>query len=267
MTKWYEDNIITKKRRKGASIVKKMLAIVMSLILIMGLSTTTFATEDNQVGQGVGSYGTTVTGTYVAGTETNGTVFCVDIEWTAMDFTYYAAKEPVWDTQTHTYSESVAAKWEGSGSITVTNHSNAKITATPSFEAAEGYDKVEMVFNEDVLRVASAAEAQAAQTGTITVTPGGSLPQMDQKEDIGIITVTIAEDGDVTESDVAALMSKIEALFGNPAYQETRDEESKFAELEDISGELWDAATQAERNALYPQVLALYNDCKALLDA
>ena len=108
-----------------------------------------------------------------------------------MNFTYHAADDPVWDVETHQYVTPNEAYWEGEGTITVTNHSNAKISAVPTYAAKKGYESANVDFSTDVLVIASAADKNRAETGIITVTPTGSLPKMEQTDTIGFITITI----------------------------------------------------------------------------
>ena len=149
--------------------------------------------DDSNVSDGVGegNYSGDVTGSYVAGVESNGTVFSVDITWTAMNFTYHAADDTVWDVETHQYVTPNEAYWDGEGTITVTNHSNAKISAVATYAAKKGYESANVDFSTDVLVIASAADKNRAETGIITVTPTGSLPKMEQTDTIGFITITI----------------------------------------------------------------------------
>ncbi len=63
-------------------------------------------------------------------------VYSVDITWTDLTFNY-SAGEAQWDPEAHDYSSDVIsnAGWvDSSGSITVTNHSNAKISIKITFE-------------------------------------------------------------------------------------------------------------------------------------
>lgn len=189
--------------------MKKALSLVLALAMIMSLSITAFA---NETGVEAGSYNTEVIGTYVEGSDSNGTVFSVDIKWTGMNFTYYAEKGPVWNTNDHTYSEAEPARWEGTGTITVTNHSNTRISATPVYAKESGYESVEITFGTDKLTLVSADIDNTAVSDTITVTPGGSLPAISNETNsakIGTITVTIAEDPNVTVEEAEALAALV----------------------------------------------------------
>lgn len=189
--------------------MRKALSLALALVMIMSLSITAFADE---TGVTAGSYNTDVTGTYVEGNDSNGTVFSVDIKWTGMNFTYYAEKGPVWNTEDHTYSDAEPARWEGTGTITVTNHSNTRISATPVYAKETGYETVEIKFDKDKLTLVSADINNAPVSDTITVTPDGSLPAISNETNsakIGTITVTIAEDPNVTVAEAEALVTLI----------------------------------------------------------
>lgn len=174
--------------------MKKIIAIIMALVMIMSLSITGFAAD------GVGNNGSDsaeVKGTYEAGEET-ATVYSVDITWAGLEFTYNGAYEGTWNPETHQYDGATEAGWaEGTGTITVTNHSNTAITAGAEYEAATGYESASMNFSTSSLEVATAdngvdGAAGTAVTGTITVTPAGTLPAGTADTVIGTITITIS---------------------------------------------------------------------------
>jgi hypothetical protein len=174
--------------------MKKMLSLVLVLTMILSLSVTVFAAD------GVANGGTDfseVKGTYSS--QTTVTVYSVDIAWEGLTFTYNGEFEGRWNPQTHEYEDGTAAGWaSGSGTITVTNHSNTAITAVPSYVAATGFESAGMNFSTDTLQVATAdngvdGEAGSAVVGTITVTPTGSLPEGTSGATIGTITITISK--------------------------------------------------------------------------
>lgn len=175
--------------------MKKTVSLMLALVMLMSMSAVAFADE---TGVGTGSYSVDVTGTYVAGT-TGGTDYSVDIAWSAMSFTYNGEKTPVWDPETHTYSspEDADAHWDNNtGTITVTNHSNAVISAVPKYTKAAGFEDAEMNFDTNRMYLDTAENGNEAKVGTITVTPSGSLPDTTGEDAvIGTITVTIAGGG------------------------------------------------------------------------
>lgn len=151
-----------------------------------------------------------VTGTYQAGS-TSDKVYKVDIEWGAMAFTYTAAAQGSWNTTTHRYdSTETAGKWTPDAAdgnkLTVTNHSNADVTATLSFTAEASITGLGGVFqasdsdteDKSSLTLGSADNGTDGAAGTATsdsaylVLSGGELGS-DAAADtkIGTVTVTI----------------------------------------------------------------------------
>lgn len=108
--------------------MKKLTALLLTVMLIMTLSTTAFAADINATG---GSDSANVTGTYVAGS-TGGIVYSVDVAWGSMAFTYTGASTGTWNPTTHVYDGAKSAAWsceDGANKITVTNHSNDAVAA------------------------------------------------------------------------------------------------------------------------------------------
>ena len=169
--------------------MKKITSLLAAAALTCAMGTTAFA-ED---GVGTGNYNADVKGTYQAG-DASATVYSVDITWEDMSFTYTAAGQGTWDPENHSYTGGSEASWSSSKNITVTNHSNAAVTATAKFEADSGYESTSMEFGNNGATVATAEGTQvsAAPSATITVTPGGTLADTANGGKIGTITVTIA---------------------------------------------------------------------------
>lgn len=245
--------------------MKKLISFTLALALVMGLSATAFAAETGKVETSGGSASAEVTGTYVEGTTASGTVFSVDIAWNDMSFTYYAEKAPVWDATNHTYSDKQAAYWDGEGTITVTNHSNAKIQAVPAYTAENGYESAVMIFNNEKLNIAS-AEVGSAQIGTITVTPSGSLPASANGGKIGTVTVTIQQNNDVTVEEADALQREaspvLTGMDGTTSAVQTAG--VKLTLLQNaIDGFRAGTTTQEQLNKAYNDFLAVYEPLKA----
>ena len=155
---------------------------------------TSFTIQSEQSGDGTGSYSAEVKGTYRPG-GSGAVVYSVDIAWTDMNFTYTGAGEGTWNPETHQYSGSSEGAWTASDdSITVTNHSNAAVKATASYQAETGYESTTMTFgnNEATVATAVGTEVASAPSATITVTPGGTLAESANGGKIGTITVSIA---------------------------------------------------------------------------
>ena len=155
---------------------------------------TSFTIQSEQSEDGTGSYSAEVKGTYQPG-GSGAVVYSVDIAWTDMNFTYTGAGEGTWNPETHQYSGSSEGAWTASDdSITVTNHSNAPVTATASYAADPDYGSTTMTFDNNGATVATAVgtEVASAPSATITVTPGGTLAESANGGKIGTITVSIA---------------------------------------------------------------------------
>ena len=168
--------------------MKKITSLLAAAALTCAMGTTAFA-ED---GVGTGNYNADVKGTYQAGSA-SATVYSVDITWEDMSFTYTAAGEGTWNPETHEYSGATQASWSESKNIVVTNHSNAAVTATASFQADGGYEAVSMTFGNNGQQISSAVDTAYDQAPnlTISVTPSGDLPA-DTNGTIGSVTLTIA---------------------------------------------------------------------------
>ena len=168
--------------------MKKTVSMVLAAMMAVALPGAALA-----VGQGEAST-QNVTGHYVSGGESS-VVYSVDISWDPLDFTYTDAFKGNWNPTTHEYEGGTEASWTpGNATITVTNHSNAAITATPSYQPES--ESASMTFDKDSFEVASADNATESGagtpvTGTLEVTPSGSLPE-GADGTIGTITITIS---------------------------------------------------------------------------
>ena len=172
--------------------MKKLVSMLAVAALTCTMGTTAFAAD--QDGVSTGSYPADVKGTYQAGSS-GAVVYSVDIAWTDMSFTYTDAGEGTWDPETHQYIGSSEVAWTASNdSITVTNHSNAAVKATASYQAETGYESTTMTVGNNDATVATAVgtEVASAPSATITVTPGGTLAKSANGGKIGTITVSIA---------------------------------------------------------------------------
>ena len=172
--------------------MKKITTLLAAAALTCAMGTTAFAAD--QDGVNTGDYTADVKGTYQAG-GASATVYSVDITWEDMSFTYTAAGQGTWDPENHSYTGGSEASWSSSKNITVTNHSNAAVTATAAFQADTGYTDVTMTFGENngnTIATAVGTQVGEAPSATITVTPGGTLADTANGGKIGTITVTIA---------------------------------------------------------------------------
>lgn len=121
-------------------------------------------------------------------------VYLVDVKWGEMQFTYTAAGVSVWNPVTHAYEVKEESRWSGTGNtITVENHSNAEVTASLSFEAADGYnltgtfDKAELT-----LPTAEETDPDTPPSAAATFMLDGTLDAAaDSFHTVGKITVTV----------------------------------------------------------------------------
>ena len=174
--------------------MKKIISCILSLITIMSMSISAFASETNV---GTGSCSAEVHGVYNAGKDAE-VEYSVDVKWSNLSFTYNAG-DKTWDTETHEYKESEggwATDTEGkvlTGKIEIINHSNGSISVMPKWDSDEKYSSVTMSFDcdENGLFIESAEATKTEVKGEIVVTPEGTLPKNTNNK-IGQITVTIS---------------------------------------------------------------------------
>ena len=131
---------------KEESIMKKILATVLALTMIVCMSITAFAAavtfEDDSATQNIA-----VSATYSDAdtTDTTEIVYSVDVEWESMNFTYQAdGFRYIWNPTTFEY-DAVANGTSGDGwnktsaTITITNRSNTALTIVANTDAVSGF--------------------------------------------------------------------------------------------------------------------------------
>ena len=165
--------------------MKKFFAISLAIVMILSLSITAFAASHvNALG---GTKDLTVAATYTY-TDNNTPVYGVDIAWTAVAFEFTVA-QGTWNPDTLNYNADAAGVWDETSKdveITVTNKSNAAITATATFAG-------ELATAEfDGAATVEAAEVGQEKTGTITGTITiNNDAVITEAATVGTITVTI----------------------------------------------------------------------------
>ena len=168
--------------------MKKVLAIILSLALLSTVSVTAFAASPiTYIG---GSDSAAVKGTYAAGSAAT-KVYSVDIAWGSMEFTY---SQGTWDPETHRDGGGTWSCAEGADKITVTNHSNAAVIAQFSYASASGYNGINGTFSENTLNLGTAVgtEFLNAPSGSVTLSLDGALSaDTSEKTTIGTVTVTL----------------------------------------------------------------------------
>lgn len=181
--------------------MKKISAVILTLALFFMTSVTAFAANTTITAVN-GSDSAEVKGTYNAG-GTAATVYSVDITWGSMDFTYTDASTGTWNPATHQYDNISAAKWscrEGADKISVTNHSNAGITAQLGYEPVTGYTEISGSFSDNkgtaitklTLRSAVGTEPANAPSASAVLGLNGVLSSDNTTATaIGKVTVTL----------------------------------------------------------------------------
>lgn len=178
--------------------MKKKTALVLTLAMVFSLAPLS-AYADDTLTAVVRTATHDVTATYVDGSSggAGGTVYSVDITWGDMAFTY-TAEAGIWDPTNHTYTDAKGGAWavdkEGGNTITVTNHSNADVTAVFSYAAASSFEGISGSFDNASLALESAVGTEVANApkGTAALTLNGPLDSnTPANATIGTITVTL----------------------------------------------------------------------------
>ena len=177
--------------------MKKKTALVLTLAMVFSLAPLSAYADTISAAGGTASHD--VTATYRADSSggAGGKVYSVDITWGDMAFTYTAAAG-IWDPTTHKTTGAEGGAWtvdkEGGNTITVTNHSNADVTAVFNYAAAEGFTGISGSFDKEslALKTAVGTEVANAPTGTAALTLTGALgSDTTANTTIGTITVTL----------------------------------------------------------------------------
>lgn len=177
--------------------MKKKTALVLTLAMVFSLAPLSAYADTITAGGGTASHD--VKATYRADSSggAGGTVYSVDITWGDMAFTY-TAEAGIWDPAKHAYTGAEGGAWtvdkDGGNTITVTNHSNADVTAVFSYAAADGYNGISGSFDNASLALESAVgtAVEAAPKGTTSLTLDGALgSDTTANTTIGTITVTL----------------------------------------------------------------------------
>ena len=208
--------MIEGKQERKKEIMKKWISYIASLAIISSMSVTALAEETTpeettsvKITQSETTEYVVVTGTYQPGAMEE--VYCVDMEWTAMNFTYDGGSKGDWNPKTHQYENTTVGSWtpESKGSITIKNRSNVGINVTIAYQKAEAYQDAQILISDSAAtnylpqmteNLASAdngvdGEAGTPVTGTYTVMPSGTLPEGTTDAEIGTLTVSLISAG------------------------------------------------------------------------
>lgn len=171
--------------------MKKALPIVLTLTAASMLCLPAFA--DQQLTAPDQQATIDVKAQYVDNVKTP-TVYSVDISWGAMDFTYTETGTREWNPADHTYSDEATGSWKAEGNtITVTNHSNAEVTADFAFQPAEGISGLTGKFSvpQESLAAGEVDHYNEAESVQSSLTLEGSYTEKTEMTTVGSVTVTI----------------------------------------------------------------------------
>lgn len=171
--------------------MRKIVSFILVLVMVLSLGSTVFAAGTTIA---TGNQNIDVEAKYQDNT-TTATVYSVDVSWGAMQFTYTESGAMTWNPVDHTYTDSTTAGWTANGNtVTVTNHSNADVTASFAFNALDAYNTVTGSFD-----IASATLDAGVVNGydnaakvTVTLSLDGTLAEtVTDFTKVGTITLTI----------------------------------------------------------------------------
>lgn len=168
---------------------KKIIAATLALTLSMSMGNFVYAAEDSSAD---------IKATYQAGKENTDTVYSVDVKWGSLEYTYSSGVTKSWDPTTLKYKEtSGTSSWtcqDGADQITVTNNSNADITASLAYAGTESNITGTFSNSKIGLKSAEGTNAEEGPSGTTTLSLNGALSDTTaQKKEIGNVTVTISD--------------------------------------------------------------------------
>ena len=170
--------------------MKKILAMILALAMILSMSAFVFAADVSVSTNGNTDSAVKVT---VNGNATK--VYRIEIKWEALEFTYTMG---AWDTQTHTYKETT---WSAAKTIAIINHSNAAVTAEANYVASAEPDNVDITLTrtsgDTTLESAATAAFEdpdatnKANSIVYTLTASGNPQVPTAQVTVGTVTVTI----------------------------------------------------------------------------
>ena len=169
--------------------MKKIIAATLALTLSMSMGNFVYAAEDESAD---------IKATYQAGKENTDTVYSVDVKWGSLEYTYSSGVTKSWDPTTLKYKEtSGTSSWtcqDGADQITVTNNSNADITASLAYGKTDSNITGTFTNSKIGLKSAEGTNVGESPSETTTLSLKGALSDTTAvKKEIGKVTVTISD--------------------------------------------------------------------------
>ena len=164
--------------------MKRIVALMLALALVMTMSLTAFAAELGGKQD--------VTAKYEK-TEIEDDVRNFELSWGELTFTYSETTEKTWNPDTHTYDEDTTGGWDKeSADITVINHSNVELAVTMTLTpvAGTGVD-VTLTGGNGTLAAGVEGDVAGAAFVTGTVKVSGTPNNNVTKEGITVASVTV----------------------------------------------------------------------------
>lgn len=134
--------------------MKKALAIILVLTLVLASAVTVFADENTATIESANdpnNYFERDVNIKIIPATGGATVYNVKFSWDSLDFTYKYRDSGTWNPENHTYTNTIEADWQGNttATINVENHSNAPVKIISQFERVTIPDGA--VFTEDTI--------------------------------------------------------------------------------------------------------------------
>lgn len=171
--------------------MKKVFALLLTLALIASLTVATLASTGSAAGQNTSK---DLAVDYKEMVSSGSKVYSVDIAWSAVAFAYDAGNQGAWNPDDHTFSTPSDAQWTvDTINVTITNHSNAAVTATVAVIDGDTADGLTVTCDNGPQTLAAGEEgnyegaANATFALTIDGVPTGAIAK------VATATVTIAD--------------------------------------------------------------------------
>lgn len=170
--------------------VKSIFRVIIAFMLCFSMSVNAFAAEPGQTDS------KDVTADYNGAASEP--VYSVEITWGSLAFTYNAENAGTWNPDEYVYEGATGESWAceaGANRITVTNHSNAAVTATIANSGVK--DGITLTWSKTKLELGTADNGKGeGGKGTpvsdyAELTVAGSITNTGASQKLGSVTVTL----------------------------------------------------------------------------